>query len=43
VVAIIGMDMEFYETLPKLFPHTDARSWFVGKPEKIRETAFRNS
>ncbi len=43
VVAIIGMDMEFYEQLPKLFPHTDARSWFVGKPEKIRETAFRNS
>ncbi len=43
VVAIIGMDMEFYEKLPKLFPHTDARSWFAGKPDKIRETAFRNS
>jgi len=43
VVAIIGMDMEFYEKLPKLFPHTDARSWFAGKPEKIQETAFRNS
>lgn len=43
VVAIIGMDLEFYEFLPQLFPHTDARSWYVGKPEKIRETAFRNS
>lgn len=43
VVAIIGMDMEFYEKLGKLFPHTDARSWFVGKQEKIQETAFRNS
>lgn len=43
VVAIIGMDLQFYEKLPKLFPHTDARSWYVGKPEKIRETAFRNS
>ncbi|MDH5785185.1 MAG: malonic semialdehyde reductase [Chromatiales bacterium] len=43
VVAIIGMDMEFYEQLPKLFPHTDARSWFVGKPEKIAENAIRNS
>jgi nitroreductase len=43
VVAIIGMDMEFYEKLPKLFPHTDARAWFVGKPAKIEETAFRNS
>ena len=43
VVAIIGMHMEFYEQLPKLFPHTDARVWFVGKAEKIQETAFRNS
>ena len=43
VVAIVGMDMEFYEQLPKLFPHTDARSWYVGNDEKILETAFRNS
>lgn len=44
VVVIIGMDMEFYEKLPKLFPHNPAaRSWFEGKPEKIRDTAFRNS
>ena len=44
VVAIIGMDMEFYEQLPKLFPHTDARSWYVGKPEEVIYTAaFRNS
>ena len=43
VVAIIGMDMEFYEQLPKLFPHTDARSWYAGKEDKIFETAFRNS
>lgn len=43
VVAIIGMDLEFYEQLAKLFPHTDAKSWFVGKDETILETAFRNS
>ena len=47
VCAIIGMDMEFYELLPKLFPHTDARSWYVGDDGKneslIEETAFRNS
>ncbi|MCK4952059.1 MAG: malonic semialdehyde reductase [Gammaproteobacteria bacterium] len=44
VVAVIGMDMEFYEQLPKLFPHTDARSWYVGKPEEVIHTAaFRNS
>lgn len=42
VCVIIGNDMQFYEHLPKLFPHTDARSWFVGNDEKIAETAFRN-
>jgi 3-hydroxypropanoate dehydrogenase len=42
VCAIIGYDLDFYEHLPKLFPHTDAKSWFAGKPEKIAETAFRN-
>lgn len=42
VCAIIGHDLEFYEHLPTLFPHTDAKSWFVGNGEKIRETAFRN-
>ncbi len=41
--AIIGMDMEFYEQLPELFPHTDARSWFVGNDALIETTAFRNS
>ncbi len=43
VTAVIGMDMAFYDRLPELFPHTDARSWFVGQPAKIEETAFRNS
>ena len=43
VVAIIGMDMEVYEKLPKLFPHTDARSWFAGNDEKIAKSAFRDS
>lgn len=43
VTVIVGMDLAFYEHLPKLFPHTDARSWFAGKDEAIRATAFRNS
>ena len=43
VTAVLGMDMEFYEKLPQLFPHTDARSWFAGKPAVIESTAFRNS
>ncbi len=43
VTAIIGMDLDFYETLPTLFPHVDAKSWFVGKDGFIESTAFRNS
>ena len=43
VTAIIGMDLEFHEKLPQLFPHVDARAWFVGKPAMIQDSAFRNS
>ena len=43
VTVIIGMDMEFYEQLPELFPHADAKSWFVGNDKLIESTAFRNS
>ena len=44
VTAILAMDLEFYEKLPRLFPHNQAaRSWFAGKPEHIKETALRNS
>ena len=43
VAAIIGMDLAFYDRLPELFPHTDARAWFVGSPKLIEESAFRNS
>ena len=43
VTAIIGMDLAFYEKLPFLFPHADAKSWFVGKKEFADATAFRNS
>lgn len=42
VTAIIAHDMKFYEHLPKLFPHTDAKSWFVGNDELIKATATRN-
>ena len=43
ITVIVAYDAEFYEQLPKLFPHTDARSWFTSSPELIKETAFRNS
>lgn len=44
VTAVLAMDLEFYDKLPRLFPHNQtARSWFAGKPEHIMETALRNS
>jgi 3-hydroxypropanoate dehydrogenase len=43
VTVIVGMDMEFFEKLPRLFPHADAKSWFVGNQPMIDATAFRNS
>jgi 3-hydroxypropanoate dehydrogenase len=43
VVAIIAYDTEFYEQLPKLFPHADARAWFSSNEALAQETAFRNS
>lgn len=43
VCAILGYDLEFYKHLPRLFPHTDAKSWFEGKPERhVAISAFRN-
>ena len=43
VTVIVGMDLDFHEHLPKLFPHTDARSWFAGKDALRAESAMRNS
>lgn len=42
ITAIFAYDMEFYEYLPRLAPHTDAKSWFVGQPDLIFNTAYRN-
>lgn len=42
VTAIVAHDLEFHEKLPQLFPHADARSWFVGQDEKIAHTALLN-
>ena len=43
VTAIVGMDMAFFDKLPQLFPHADARAWFAGNQPMIDATAFRNS
>jgi 3-hydroxypropanoate dehydrogenase len=43
VTAIIAHDLEFYEKLPRLMPHVDARSWFAGAPqEKNERVAFQS-
>ena len=43
VTAIIAMDVHFFEKLPELFPHVDAKAWFKDLPENVlQETALRN-
>jgi 3-hydroxypropanoate dehydrogenase len=42
--AIVGMDVHFYEQLPKLYPQADAKAWFKDLPEPVLEyIALRNS
>jgi 3-hydroxypropanoate dehydrogenase len=43
VSVIIGMDTNFHEHLPELFPHVDAKAWFDGNAELRAASAFRNS
>ncbi len=43
VTAIIGMDVRFYEKLPELSPHVDAKAWFKDLPEnELAHMALRN-
>lgn len=42
VTAIFAHDMAFFEHLKFLFPHADAKSWFVGNDKMIADGAFRN-
>ena len=44
VTAILGMDIHFFEQLPKLFPHMDVKPYFKALPENVLEyIALRNS
>lgn len=43
VTAILAYDRRFHDHLPELFPHADAKAWFVGDEPYREETAFRNS
>lgn len=42
VTAIVAYDLDFFEVLPRTFPHVDARAWYLGNDALIAETAFRN-
>jgi 3-hydroxypropanoate dehydrogenase len=42
VTAIMGHDTKFYELLPRLFPHAEAKSWFVGNETFANDTAYKN-
>ncbi len=42
VVAILAYDCEFWRTLPRLYPHTDAAAWYRHDPPLAEETALRN-
>ncbi len=42
VVAVVAHDPLFFEQLPRLFPHADARAWFAGNESLAAETALRN-
>ena len=44
VTVIIGYDMAFYDKLPVLFPHTDARSWFADADQaRLERVGLRGS
>jgi 3-hydroxypropanoate dehydrogenase len=42
VTAIIAYDLQFYNELPWLFPHADAKSWFDKDAKAAEVSAFRN-
>jgi 3-hydroxypropanoate dehydrogenase len=42
VTAIVAHDTKFYEQLPRLFPHADAKAWFVGNEAFANDTAYKN-
>jgi 3-hydroxypropanoate dehydrogenase len=43
VAAVLGADLAFPETLPRLFLRTDARAWYAGEPAKTTQAALRNA
>jgi len=43
VTAIVAYEVAFFDHLPRLYPHTDAGSWFTANDALAHETAFRSS
>lgn len=43
LTVIVAYDLDFWKSLPRLFPHEDRRHMFEGKPDYIEDTAYRNS
>jgi 3-hydroxypropanoate dehydrogenase len=43
ITAIVAYDRQFFELLPRLYPHTDARGWFTTNSVLAEETGLRNS
>jgi 3-hydroxypropanoate dehydrogenase len=44
VTVIVAHDLRFYDKLPVLMPHVDAKSWFEGGPEeRLQRVALRGS
>jgi 3-hydroxypropanoate dehydrogenase len=42
VTAIVAYDLKFYEQLPRLAPHMDARGWPGAGPDAIHNYCLRN-
>ena len=42
VVALTAYDRKFYDHLPFLFPHADAKAWFVGNEAFADDSAYKN-
>jgi 3-hydroxypropanoate dehydrogenase len=43
VTAILAYDLKFYEHLPRLFPHADAKAWFEGNDAFAKASAHTNA
>jgi 3-hydroxypropanoate dehydrogenase len=43
VTVVVAYDTAFYDKLPVLFPHADAKPWFTGNAAFAEATAMRNS